>query len=182
MRSRLEAKKSDVVIRAATLQDAAALAEIHVSAWRAAYRGHMPDAVLDGLSVEKRTSDWQQWLSEPGQGTTLVAEDGAELRAFCVFGPSRDDDAREQPIGEILAINVHPEFWRHGYGATLCEAVLLAAQQRQWVALTLWMLKSNRRADLFYRSLGFTPDGEERLDTHTAGATINEERYRRKFS
>lgn len=173
----LEHSAPDVVIRTATLEDAAALAEIHVSAWRAAYRGHMPDSVLDSLSVEQRTADWQQWLKQPGPGTTLVVESDAELCAFCVFGPSRDDDAQEQPVGEILALNVHPKFWRRGYGADLCQAVLLAARQRPWKTLTLWMLKSNQRAQLFYQALGFTPDGMERLDSDIAGVMIDEVRY-----
>lgn len=178
----LEHSAPDVVIRTATLEDAAALAEIHVSAWCAAYRGHMPDSVLDGLSVEQRTADWQQWLKQPGPVTTLVVESHAELRAFCVFGPSRDDDAQEQPVGEILALNVHPKFWRCGYGAALCKTVLGTAQQRQWTAITLWMLASNRRADSFYRVLDFIPDGAERLDTSIAGVTISETRYRRELS
>jgi hypothetical protein len=38
-----------IVVRRATLDDAPAIARVHVAAWQRAYRGQMPDAVLDGL-------------------------------------------------------------------------------------------------------------------------------------
>ena len=41
-------------IRAATISDAYSIAEVQVAGWQAAYRGIMPDSVLDGLSVPKR--------------------------------------------------------------------------------------------------------------------------------
>lgn len=166
-----------MVIREATLNDVPALAEIHVLAWRSAYAGHMPHAVLDDLSIEKRNSDWQRWLSEPGPGTTLVVETGDKLVAFCTYGPSRDDDAEGKNIGEILALNVHPEFWHCGYGKALCAAVLREAQRRQWEAVTLWMLKSNERAHLFYQALGFSLDGLERSDQGLVCVKLDEVRY-----
>lgn len=166
-----------MVIRKATQVDAPALAEIHVSAWRTAYSGHMPNSVLDSLSIEKRIVDWQQWLSQPGLVTTLVVEIEGKLVAFCVFGPSRDEDKKERSVCEILALNVHPRLWRRGYGKTLCEAVLLMAQQAQWKTITLWVLKANERARLFYQTIGFSPDGAERLDSDLEGVTLHEVRY-----
>jgi hypothetical protein len=46
-------------IRAATISDAYGIAEIQVAGWQAAYRGLMPDSLLDGLSVPKREEMWQ---------------------------------------------------------------------------------------------------------------------------
>ncbi len=45
-------------VRIATSSDAPKIAHIHVETWRAAYRGQIPDAVLDGLDVERRTVFW----------------------------------------------------------------------------------------------------------------------------
>jgi len=42
------------MIRPATPEDARAIAEVHVASWRYAYRGLLPDDVLDRLSVEER--------------------------------------------------------------------------------------------------------------------------------
>jgi len=53
-----------VSIRPAGLDDARAIAEIHVRAWQWAYRGQIPDEILDGLSVEHREQGWRRQLSE----------------------------------------------------------------------------------------------------------------------
>jgi len=39
-----------LTIHAATTADARVVAEVHVSVWQWAYRGHMPDDLLDGLN------------------------------------------------------------------------------------------------------------------------------------
>jgi len=41
-------------IHLATPDDALPLARLHVAAWRAAYRGLVPDEFLDGLDVDAR--------------------------------------------------------------------------------------------------------------------------------
>ena len=48
---------SSMLVRASTVSDARRIAYIHVETWRAAYRGQMPDAVLDALDVERRTAN-----------------------------------------------------------------------------------------------------------------------------
>jgi len=164
-------------IRKAELSDVSKIAEIHVLAWQTAYIGHMPKDFLAGLSIEKRIIEWQVWINEPGPGTTIVVEDFDEPKGFCVFGPTRDNDLSVESVGEILALNVHPTYWRHGYGKCLCDSVLNEAKNRNWNSLTLWMLKENNRANSFYKSLGFERDGAERIESIAEGATIKEVRY-----
>ena len=70
-------------IRPALLADAAAIAEVHVQAWRETYRGLMPDAVLAGLSVEKRVRAWSEMLAAgPQAPTILVVEDAGRIVGF----------------------------------------------------------------------------------------------------
>ena len=45
-----------VTVRDATVDDARAIAEVHVASWRWAYRGQLPDDLLDGLSVDDPTA------------------------------------------------------------------------------------------------------------------------------
>jgi hypothetical protein len=45
---------------------AAAIAEVHVRTWQAAYRGQIPDAFLDGLSVERHHEAWRANLRAAG--------------------------------------------------------------------------------------------------------------------
>ena len=50
----------------ATADDAVSLAAVEMASWRAAYRGLMPDAFLDGLSEEAKTEDWRRSLLKYG--------------------------------------------------------------------------------------------------------------------
>jgi GNAT superfamily N-acetyltransferase len=166
-------------VRAAVLQDARPIAEAHVAAWLAAYRGLIPDSYLDELTVAKRVELWERRLSQPRPGGLLVAEAQGSLAGFCLFGPTRDEEAKGQPIGEIIALNVRPDCWRRGYGRALCERALSDAPRHGWTAMTLWILKGNARAARFYEELGFALDGSERLDQHVIGAPIYELRFRK---
>jgi len=53
-----------VAVRQATIDDAGDIAVVHVATWRAAYRGLMPQSLLDGLSVEARTAVWRRILRD----------------------------------------------------------------------------------------------------------------------
>ncbi len=60
-------------IRRATRDDADAITCIHVHSWQHAYRGLVPDALLDGLSVEQRRTIWRQLLDNNYAMFTLLA-------------------------------------------------------------------------------------------------------------
>jgi RimJ/RimL family protein N-acetyltransferase len=167
-----------MTVRAATLDDAPKLADIHVAAWRAAYANHMPADFLASLNVEERTVMWQKALSEPSPRAVAVSVDEVgDPVAFCVCGPSRDQDAKDTAIGELIALNVHPTAWRKGHGTALCQWVLAHAKSQHWPTVTLWVLRGNDRACAFYETLGFAPDGTEKQDTHRLGLMLDVVRY-----
>jgi ribosomal protein S18 acetylase RimI-like enzyme len=170
----------EVRIRDAKATDAGAIAEIHVAAWRAAYRGVMPDDYLAALSVEKRTAMWQTTIAKAGPAKLAVAELDGRLAGFCLFGPTRDDAPSD--IAEIYAVNVHPEFWRQGAGQSLCEHAVREAAAREHSAVTLWVLKENDRARRFYERLGFAFDGTEKTDTKLIGSALHDMRYRKAIA
>ena len=164
-------------IREATRADARAIAEIHVAAWRAAYRGHMPDEYLAALSIEQRHDRWLKAISSAGPAKVAVAQLGGEIAGFCSFGPTRD--AAPGDIAEIYSLNVHPERWRHGAGRLLCEHAFREAAAREHTAITLWVLKGNDGARRFYERLGYSLDGAEKTDTALIGSPLYDVRYRK---
>jgi ribosomal protein S18 acetylase RimI-like enzyme len=166
-----------LTIRDATRVDARAIAEIHVAAWRAAYRGLMPDDYLASLSVEQRTAMWQAIMGKPGPAKLALAEFDGEITGFCSFGPTRDEAPSD--IAEIYAVNVHPECWRRGAGRLLCEHAFREAAEREHTAVTLWVLKGNDGARRFYERLGYAPDGAEKTDTALVGSPLHDMRYRK---
>jgi ribosomal protein S18 acetylase RimI-like enzyme len=164
-----------MTVRAATVDDAAAVAQIHVDAWRAAYRGQMPDAYLDALSVEERARMWCGALARPAPARLIVTE---PLTGFCFYGASRDDGA----FAEIYALHVRPDRWRQGAGRALCEHALADARERECPAITLWVLKANQPARRFYERLGYSPDGTERVNQRLTGFPLHEMRYRKAIA
>ena len=70
-------------IRKARVEDAGAIAEIHVASWQATYPGLLPQDVLDTLSVERRADMWRGILqrAEPRTQTRVVEVNG-EMAGF----------------------------------------------------------------------------------------------------
>ena len=52
-------------IREATASDASGIARVHVDAWRATYRGIVPDAHLDAMSHVRSELRWCERLTAP---------------------------------------------------------------------------------------------------------------------
>jgi GNAT superfamily N-acetyltransferase len=150
-------------IRPAEPRDAAAIARVHVCAWQGAYRGLVPDALLDGLSVAQREEVWRGILAGEGAASsTLVARRNGSLVAFCsLAAPSRDDDAAPATC-EIAAIYVEPASWRQGIGRALLAAAVRRALDDGFDDATLWAFAQNRAGRAFYERIGFEPDGAQR--------------------
>jgi GNAT superfamily N-acetyltransferase/8-oxo-dGTP pyrophosphatase MutT (NUDIX family) len=162
-------------VRSAAAHDVPAIARCHVRAWRAAYVGHVPQSVLDNLDEERRAEMWRRQLQSAGHGV-LVAVRARDVLGFSSIVRSRDGDATED-TGEIAAIYVDPDHVGQGLGRALMQASLELAWRRSYRAITLWVIESNTRAQRFYGSFGFVPDGAsktEKLGDHA----LAEVRYR----
>ncbi len=154
-------------IREATIADARRIAEIHVRAWQAAYRGQMPDGYLDGMRVEARLADHEWALGTPRETWRYwVSDEGGRVTGFAVTGPSEDADADERN-GEIYAIYIEPERVGAGIGRALFAHAVEDLRARGFRAATLWVLETNDRAQRFYQAAGWKADGattSERID------------------
>jgi ribosomal protein S18 acetylase RimI-like enzyme len=152
------------VVRPARAGDARDVAAVHVRAWQAAYRGLVPDAVLDGLSRDARERRWRALLRAPDEDARTLVATGARgaVLGFCsTLAPARDDDA---PAGtaEIAALYVDPPAWRTGIGTALLDAASTGLASDGWAAALLWVLAGNDAALGFYRARGFAEDGARR--------------------
>lgn len=144
------------MVRNATPADAGRIAEIHVTAWRHACQGLLPDAVLFvDRTVAKSLAYWERLLAASSD-SVLVFDDGV-VKGFCHHGPCRDLDAVDD--WEIQAIYVQPEFLRRGIGRALLEPVEAAARTRGCRRVRLWTLEENAQSAPFYARQGYRPDG-----------------------
>jgi ribosomal protein S18 acetylase RimI-like enzyme len=148
----------EISVRVATADDAAAIARIHVRSWQSAYRGMIGDEILDGLSVDRRESDWRERLCAGAPGETipftLVAEVDDAACGFC--NVARLDADAEATIG---ALYLEPGHLRAGIGSALLRAALDRLHGAGYEDVVLWVLEANDAARAFYERFGFVADG-----------------------
>jgi GNAT superfamily N-acetyltransferase len=170
------------LVRDAEPGDAPDMARVHVASWRGAYRGLMPQEVLDGLDVSVRTSLWIRIMNrtDPARGAVLVVEDGERIIGFAGVGPTRDPDADPARTGEVTAIYLLPEAWGRGAGRLLMGESVSRLAACGYADATLWVLDTNERARRFYAAAGWVPDGTAKVDGGE-GYSLSEVRYRRSL-
>jgi GNAT superfamily N-acetyltransferase len=162
-------------VREAVIEDAYGIATVHVRTWQAAYRGIVPDGILDAMDIERRAERWRDdWLSTPGGGIWVAEEDGAII-GWANAGTSRDsDDAAAQ--GELYGIYVASTEWGTGAGQSLMD-VATAWLGERFESAALWTLEANARARRFYEKNGWRFDGTTK-EEDARGVVLREVRYR----
>lgn len=164
-----------MIVRKPSKDDVRGLAEAHVRSWQAAYKGQIPDHILDNLSVDRREKDWRQLLGSPSN-KVLVAEAEQRIVAFSSFGPVRDEELDKNSVGEVYAIYALEEFWDRGIGRKLMEASLADLREMNCSMVKIWLLDTNQRAISFYQKFGFTADGAQKVEVR-GGVELRHIRY-----
>ncbi|MBC7249283.1 MAG: GNAT family N-acetyltransferase [Anaerolineae bacterium] len=141
-----------LLIREATVDDAARVARVRIDTWRNAYAGIIPAEYLANLSYEEDAQRLRERLKNIGpERFLLVAEIQGEVVGFASGGPERSGD--EVYKGEIYALYVLPAYQRRGIGRKLVGASARRLLQAGIGNLLVWVLSANpsRR---FYETLG----------------------------
>ncbi len=168
-------------MRTAVSGDASAVASIHVESWRAAYRGQLPDELLDNLSVDRRAEGWRGVIGATGASdAVLLLERAGRIEGFASVCEARDSDAG-RGVGEVSAIYLRPSSWGRGLGRVLMAAALSHLAAAGSTSAVLWVLATNERARRFYEAGGWEHDGSERTES-IGGARVAEVRYRRELA
>lgn len=155
-------------IRAARVEEADTLAELHYAVWKVGYQGILPDEVMQALDLEEFYPRWRYRLSPQGAGHhILVAEQEGKVVGFTTYGASREAMQLPPSYSEIYTLYVDPNAWGQGIGGTLMNSVFQQLIKEEIKGCFLWVLKSNTRARLFYEHLGMQLHAQERwISTH----------------
>ena len=166
------------VIREVVDGDIDALAHVHTRSWQVAYRGQLPDDLLDRLDPGRRADAWRNLRDQEGP-SVLAAFDGrgetSRLLGFVCVGASRDDDA-DSDCGELQAIYVDPDHWGSGYGSELLRRGVQRLREDGYRRATLWVLETHVAAHRFYEHRGWRQDGAAKTQ-EARGLAITEIRY-----
>lgn len=170
-------------VRAARPDEAEAIADAHVRGWLTTYRGIVPDEVLDGLSVERRTTFWRDTVTaetatDAHVDRTWVIEEAGRVQGFASTGPIRDQPDGLAGAGEVFAIYLTPEARGRGLGRTLFAHAVDDLLTRGLDPVVVWVFEANTGARRFYEAAGFTLDGA-RQPVEFGDVSLPEIRYRR---
>jgi GNAT superfamily N-acetyltransferase len=162
-------------VREAVPSDRVGMARVHVETWRSTYRGIVPDAHLDALTVQSDLDrGFGRWLTDPPPGWThrvAVLPEG-EVIGFAVGGTSREEDPAYR--GELGAIYVLREHQRHGVGTALLREIVGHVLSLGHRSMFVWVLEGNPY-QAFYAKLGGVV--VRRRTAPVAGTTLPELAY-----
>lgn len=144
-------------IRRARLDDAAAVAYVHVAGWRETYPGIVPARTLASMDVFSRTRYWAQVLDNKRNRTDIfLAEmpiDGEDrVIGFGVNGP--EQVGLTDYSGEFHALYVLKVGQGQGLGTRLMTTMAAAMTLRGMTAASVWALRDNWKARRFYEKMG----------------------------
>lgn len=142
-----------VHIRRARPGDADGIALIHVDAWRTAYPGLLPAAVLLRLSRPAQTRDWSHQIAQQRCGSEILV---AESVAGGIIGFGSCGRARPTglaPAGEVFTLYVAPDSQDQGVGRALLAGLFGALLDRGLASAIVWVLSANP-ARFFYERMG----------------------------
>src|SRR5256886_6552586 len=109
------------LVRPAELDDASAIARVHVATWRSAYHGLLPDDFLASLSQTHYEERWRRTLGD-SSARIYVAENVDGAVGFASGGPERAGESGY--AGEIIAIYFLEDEQARGHGRRAEQAVL----------------------------------------------------------
>lgn len=171
---------SNFEVRPATARDAKAIAEIHVSASQAAFKGLVPGEQMPAVPFEKSQAYWRDAIefSEP---QVWVALDGDQVVGFVGYDRSRDKGT-PNTMGEIWAIYAATSHWGQGVGLALWDAAREGLLEEGCTKVTLWVPLGNERALRFHDLAGFKREMTSIKTVPVGTVKVEEIRLKRDLS
>lgn len=171
-----------VEIRTAVPDDADAICDAHVAAWRAGYAHVFPASILEAPEFDaERRATWRSWRPIAGVHTIVPEVDGVVV-GFATCGPERPRPTVNEIRGEVWALYLHPAHWGTGLADALLEAAEDRLRRDGFPIATLWVLDDNPRARRFYERAGWAPSGRSVLYDRYCEAQVPEVEYRKNLA
>ncbi len=156
-----------LMYRVAQPEDAEAIAQLHATSWRFAYRGALSDEYLAGDIITDRRNLWHTRLTNPAPNQYVLLAKTNQLLGFACLA------LNDNPTWGSLLDNIHvsQSALRQGIGSgLLTQMTTYALNHAPRAGLYLWVLQNNDRAQQFYYRHGadcvgediwFAPDGTQ---------------------
>lgn len=140
-------------IRAATLDDAGAIAALNAETWRAAFRGVVADSYIDRYDGKLHRRMESLGSPRPGDQNLVAVESGS------IIGWVSGRGTLVESVYELSACYVLPAHWRTGIGRRLVSCLLEGIDRSSWSEVIVWTAAETPSSHRFYESFGFALDG-----------------------
>ncbi len=122
---------------------------MHVAAWRSAYAGILPEAVLTQMSEHRQASYYLADI-RAGRGVYVAEAEGGPVVGFSTVGRSRTQGIAD---GEVETLYILDDWREQGLGRRLLQASAAHLAGGGCRSLFLWVLTDNP-SRWFYQRLG----------------------------
>ena len=159
----------NVEIRQAVASDATGIAIVAAYTWLTAYKGLMPDSVLEGrVEALPANADRINGLIKNGKSNYAVAVHNGAVIGFASYGDSRNPDFQG---GEINALYVLKGYAGSGTGRKLFEYAVAQLKEKGYRSMIINCLEGNPSIE-FYKHMGGVVKGQREDDVF--GHTLKE--------
>ena len=143
--------------------------------WRAAYRGILADAFLDGDLLENRNTQWLGIAERMARRDNLLIATHETVAVGFIAGWTSVMLGCEDGYGLFIDnLHVRPELRGNKYGEQLFRALATNATANAKTSAYLWLLDGNAPAHRFYHRLGGRDGGHRMIEL--GGRTVSETR------
>jgi ribosomal protein S18 acetylase RimI-like enzyme len=143
-----------MLIRAAVPDDAADIARVHLTTWRAAFLPLMkPEhAAQKNLDLAIEIDRWQKRLTGEPERITFVAEDDGQIVGFITGGAAPESVGEYN--SELYQIYVLPEAQRGRIGQKMVRALATSLQAAGYEKMLVWVITLNPAVTFYRDALG----------------------------
>ena len=147
------------MIREATTDDAARIAEIEVLSSQFAYKDILSEELLyNDLSVEKRLPVHTGWIADKRFDIYVYEDaDTGIIKAMMGIGMCEDDD--KKGAFELHFLYVDPAYLRSGIGSEMLGFFEQKGKEKGLTEFVIWVLEENGIGRSFYEKHNYSLDG-----------------------
>lgn len=162
----------NVIVRPATYDDAAEIANVHINSWREAYKGLMPEDFLNDrpLNFKNRYQLWKRVTMDSAQVTFVAESKEHGVIGFINGCTPRDPEYKD--YAEVYAVYLLEKYKGQKIGLELFKKYFNEYKKRGFTKAYLWVLKDNPTIK-FYESTGGRFNGHTKEDV-IAGQKVTE--------
>lgn len=144
------------------VEDAPAIARVHIESWKTTYAGIFPDTLLEHLSLPDRTRFWTETLTKPSDRFIILVacDDAGRLVGFACGGAERTGQLGCD--GELQAMYLIEGAQRQGLGTLLIRRFVSELRSAGFTSMAVWVLARNP-SKRFYEVLGGKPITEQEI-------------------